>query len=448
MPTYLSPGVYVDEVDSGSRPIEGVGTAVAAFVGLAEQGPFNAPTLVSNWTQFSSSFGGFVVGSYLAQSVYAYFQNGGGNAYVVRIGQEPSTGGSRARRVELAGPQAVSGGYRFVALDAGTPEGQLTVDVVGVEGDAPEGTFKVVVRQGEQVLEEFDRLNTGRGRQNLATAINANSKLIKVEEAASGAALTAPPIGASVALTAPPPPAAVPSSRLSSEDYVGDVSERTGFSGLEAIDEITMVCVPDLMSAYQQGAIDLETVQSVQLAMIAPLRTDGRSDGHPRPTAGPQCPAGQGMAGRQSRLRLEVRHPVLAVGQGDGSGLAVEHLHAAVRVRGRHLGAERRHPGRPQGTGQRGRSGEQSRSRSRSPRTNTTCSTRSVSTACARFPAAASASGVREPSRRIRPGDTSTCAACSTTSRSRSWPAPTGWCSSRTTMHCGPRSVGPCRRSW
>ena len=50
MPNYLSPGVYVEEVDSGSRPIEGVGTAVAAFVGLATRGPFNTPTLVTNWT--------------------------------------------------------------------------------------------------------------------------------------------------------------------------------------------------------------------------------------------------------------------------------------------------------------------------------------------------------------------------------------------------------------
>jgi phage tail sheath protein FI len=43
----------------------------------------------------------------------------------------------------------------------------------------------------------------------------------------------------------------------------------TGFSGLEAIDPITMVCVPDLMAAYQGGAIDLDGVQAVQLAMIA-----------------------------------------------------------------------------------------------------------------------------------------------------------------------------------
>ena len=55
MPKYLSPGVYVEEVESGSRPIEGVGTAVAAFVGLAETGPFNTPTLVSNWTQFADT---------------------------------------------------------------------------------------------------------------------------------------------------------------------------------------------------------------------------------------------------------------------------------------------------------------------------------------------------------------------------------------------------------
>lgn len=43
--TYLSPGVYVEEVDSGSRPIEGVGTAVAAFIGLAPGGPFDSPVL-------------------------------------------------------------------------------------------------------------------------------------------------------------------------------------------------------------------------------------------------------------------------------------------------------------------------------------------------------------------------------------------------------------------
>src|SRR6202020_1342734 len=101
MPTYLSPGVYVQEVSSGSKPIEGVGTAVAAFVGLTEKGPANTPTLVTHWTQFSTLFGDFVEGSYLAHAVYGYFLNGGGSAYVVRIGSDGDAPPASAR-AELA----------------------------------------------------------------------------------------------------------------------------------------------------------------------------------------------------------------------------------------------------------------------------------------------------------------------------------------------------------
>src|SRR2546427_12631858 len=92
MPTYLSPGVYVEEVEAGSRPIEGVGTAVAAFVGLAAQGPINQPTLVTNWAQFTQAFGEFTEGTYLAHAVYGYFMNGGGACYVVRVGGDGGDG--------------------------------------------------------------------------------------------------------------------------------------------------------------------------------------------------------------------------------------------------------------------------------------------------------------------------------------------------------------------
>jgi phage tail sheath protein FI len=57
--------------------------------------------------------------------------------------------------------------------------------------------------------------------------------------------------------------------RLSPEDYVGDTADRTGFAGLEAVDTVTMLAVPDLMAVYQKGIIDLEGVQAVQQAMIA-----------------------------------------------------------------------------------------------------------------------------------------------------------------------------------
>ena len=57
MPTYLTPGVYVEEIPSANKPIEGVGTAVAAFVGLAPGGPVNTPMRISNWTQFAKIYG-------------------------------------------------------------------------------------------------------------------------------------------------------------------------------------------------------------------------------------------------------------------------------------------------------------------------------------------------------------------------------------------------------
>ncbi|MDQ2800884.1 MAG: hypothetical protein M3Y13_14730, partial [Armatimonadota bacterium] len=57
MPEYLAPGLFVEEIDSGSKPIEGVGTNTAAFIGYAKSGDFNKPTFISNWTQFCQLFG-------------------------------------------------------------------------------------------------------------------------------------------------------------------------------------------------------------------------------------------------------------------------------------------------------------------------------------------------------------------------------------------------------
>ena len=99
MPEYLSPGVYVEEIDRGPKPIEGVGTAMACFVGFTEKAHmtevvdgetvtrdlFNRPQLVTNWSQYVERFGTFVQGAYLPQAVYGYFQNGGARCYVLSV---------------------------------------------------------------------------------------------------------------------------------------------------------------------------------------------------------------------------------------------------------------------------------------------------------------------------------------------------------------------------
>ena len=261
MPTYLSPGVYVEEVEAGSRPIEGVGTAVAAFVGLAADGPVNTPTLVTNWSQFTQTFGEFVEGSYLAHAVYGYFMNGGGSCYVVRVG---GNGAGPAARAELTtGGETPLAAYRITALEAGTAGNDVTVEVADPSEGSPEDTFKVVVKKGNRVVEEFDKVTAKRGRTNVATMVNAQSKTIRLEEILAGGQLEAPARGA-VTLAGGGGP-----STIDADDYVGDAAQRTGFGSLEAIDPVTMVACPDLMAAYQKGMIDLEGVQAVQLAMIA-----------------------------------------------------------------------------------------------------------------------------------------------------------------------------------
>lgn len=146
MPEYLAPGVFVEEIDSGSKPIEGVGTNTAAFIGYAKSGEFNKPIFISDWSSFCRIFGEeenaflsmlsgelnepptsllaekidsrkswpeyaasrlsgpdknlpalmkkyevptsstpYLEKSYLALAVKGYFDNGGGRAYIVRV---------------------------------------------------------------------------------------------------------------------------------------------------------------------------------------------------------------------------------------------------------------------------------------------------------------------------------------------------------------------------
>lgn len=74
MANYLSPGVYVEEVSSGVKPIAGVGTSVGAFVGIAEKGVIGKAVLVTNWSQFVNEFGQFIPNGYLAYAVYNFLR--------------------------------------------------------------------------------------------------------------------------------------------------------------------------------------------------------------------------------------------------------------------------------------------------------------------------------------------------------------------------------------
>ena len=77
-PTY--PGVYIQEISGGVRPVDPAGTSTAAFVGLAEMGPTTGAQRVTSWTEFQRRFGGFITDGYLAHSVFRTSTTAAGSA--------------------------------------------------------------------------------------------------------------------------------------------------------------------------------------------------------------------------------------------------------------------------------------------------------------------------------------------------------------------------------
>ena len=266
-PEYLSPGVYVEEVDKGTKPIEAVGTAVAAFVGFAEDGPVGRPILITNWTQFNDTFGSFIKGGYLANAVYGYFLNGGGRCFVTRL-----PGGEEQPKAMAALPsraQPAIESLTVLALEPGTAGAEISIDITKPAGDGvTEDQFNITIKRGE-TEEVFENLtfNKGRGVKNVVDTVNKQSKLVRVAEKEStlSAAEKAVNFGAYKLAIAK----STALAKVSSEVIVGSAAERTGVMGLEVADEVTMICAPDLWALYQAGNLTMDGVKAVQLAMIA-----------------------------------------------------------------------------------------------------------------------------------------------------------------------------------
>jgi hypothetical protein len=83
--TLNTPGVYIEEVPSGVRTITGVATSIALFIGWAARGPAGTPTRISSFADYTRVYGGLDRNTLLGYSVRHFFDNGGADAYVIRI---------------------------------------------------------------------------------------------------------------------------------------------------------------------------------------------------------------------------------------------------------------------------------------------------------------------------------------------------------------------------
>lgn len=304
MPEYLSPGVYVEEVDAGPKPIEGVATSTAAFVGFTEkaelareidgeiivQDLLNKPQLVTNWTQYVERFGGFVSGTFLPHAVYGFFHNGGGRCYVVSVktigranapilgadGKAHILAQSRTAgfeglktRVRIDVPEAPKEssskkssskkGASKPASSSAPPPFTIIVEREGANGD---WLVKETVKGATLVQEEVD----GTKQVKVAYANNKAPQLVDllIQDAAAPLA-KAWPKAQQQSLQFEQKQLEAPTS----QEFNGDISDRTGVQGLEALDDVRMIIVPDLMTAPPGTKLDLDMVKAVQTMLIA-----------------------------------------------------------------------------------------------------------------------------------------------------------------------------------
>src|SRR6185369_11399751 len=107
MPEYLHPGVYIEEIERGPRPIEGVPTSTAALLGEAERGSVT-PLMVTSYKEYQRWFGDvFDPKKFLPYAVNGFFENGGKRAYICQIvGQKakPASADFGSFLVRAAGP--------------------------------------------------------------------------------------------------------------------------------------------------------------------------------------------------------------------------------------------------------------------------------------------------------------------------------------------------------
>ncbi|NEQ31353.1 MAG: phage tail sheath family protein [Leptolyngbya sp. SIO4C5] len=303
---YFAPGVYVEEVDRGSRPIEGISMSVAGFIGFTEDVRGDAelfkPMLITNWSQYLEYYSrpgsdGFTdFNAYLPFAVQGWFQNGGGRCWVVSIGTKlPGTQPPSAE--ELATKVLTPGGKPSLSLnlqgsgsnETGTlalppsNESRILVQVTeshpkldenaDEDAEPPLDTgeyFTVSVQQGGREVERYEHLtmnpevDTAVGDY-AVTALQESEYLQIADISQNGQPLSRRPANGYYEVA--PPPYIAPPDRLP-RDVQGMRDDREGLQGLFEIDEVAMVACPDLMRAYQEGLLDIEQVHGIMEMML------------------------------------------------------------------------------------------------------------------------------------------------------------------------------------
>jgi len=248
MPEYLAPGVYVEEIEIGAKPIEGVSTSTAGFLGQTERGPVGT-RLVTGFEQFLRLYGGYLEESDLAYAVEGFFRNGGQRCFIGRIvGSDAAescltlTSGDEEddeenKRIEVK------------ALGPGTWGDKIAVEVADASLSKA-GLFKLIVAYGKDAsptkledtstAEIYDNLSSNPGSSDYyVKRVNGVSNLVVLERKNPGVPskkgftpLSGGDNGGTIGL-------------LNYQGTSTDPDKRSGLAAFEGVDEISIICTPD-----------------------------------------------------------------------------------------------------------------------------------------------------------------------------------------------------------
>jgi phage tail sheath protein FI len=214
----------------------------------------------------------------LPLSVYGYFANGGSIAYICRVpNAEPA--GQPSKLVLDAADRTLG---QPLSIESVTPDALLSVQIDSEE-PAKDATptdpspFTLSVLESGKVVEKFPHLTFGSGATNVATVVNKTSTKIKVtvnldaKADLTGQLDILKPGHYPLKQDAPKP---VP---VTGRQFAGSESARNGINGLAVADDVTMVIVPDLITAATKadGSIDMNLWRSVQTALISHCEQHG-----------------------------------------------------------------------------------------------------------------------------------------------------------------------------
>lgn len=172
MPVAVSyPGVYIEEVASGVRTIAGVATSIALFAGWAPRGPTNAVTRLTSFADFERRYGGLDSRALLGYAVKHFYDNGGADAYVLRIAADDAETGASALgdlAIEASSPGGWAGDYKVRLTRRGDDATRFRLDVL----HAP---------SNDAVVESFENLSMTATDARFASAVvNGRSSIIRV----------------------------------------------------------------------------------------------------------------------------------------------------------------------------------------------------------------------------------------------------------------------------